>query len=104
MNLRDSELVMGMLLEKGFARSDSPDTADMIIFNTCSVRKHAENRLFNALYDLRAAKQKNRNLVIGVSGCTAQSYKSKILEKINSPACGKSAGWVCFIKRLCGML
>jgi tRNA-2-methylthio-N6-dimethylallyladenosine synthase len=82
MSFRDSEFVAGSLIESGFALADSIDGADIIIFNSCSVRKHAEDRLISNISDLKLLKKKKPGLIIGLMGCTAQSYKSKILEKL----------------------
>lgn len=82
MSFRDSEFVAGNLLESGFELVNSIENADVIIFNSCSVRKHAEDRLISNISDLKLLKKKKPGLIIGLMGCTAQSYKSKILEKL----------------------
>ena len=79
MNVRDSEFVMGILLESGFKKSDSEDRADVIIFNSCSVRKHAEDRLFSNISELKHLKRRRPSLIIGLMGCTAQAYKEKAI-------------------------
>ena len=81
MNIRDSEYVMGLLLESGFRIANSMEKADIILFNSCSVRKHAEDRLISNIADLRGLKKKKPGLIIGLIGCTAQSYKEDILKK-----------------------
>lgn len=81
MNIRDSEFVTGILLDKGFKMAGSMDDADVILFNSCSVRKHAEERLFGNIADLKDLKEKNPKLAIGLMGCTAQSYKSKAIDR-----------------------
>ncbi|MFH0763982.1 MAG: tRNA (N6-isopentenyl adenosine(37)-C2)-methylthiotransferase MiaB [Candidatus Omnitrophota bacterium] len=81
MNARDSEFVMGLLLENGFRKASSIEKADVIIFNSCSVRKHAEERLFSNIAELKNLKKKKPGLVIGLMGCTAQSYKAKAVER-----------------------
>ena len=81
MNLRDSEFVTGLLLDKGFRKANSFEDADVIIFNSCSVRKHAEDRLFSNIGDLAGLKKRKTGLIIGLMGCTAQNYKDKALEK-----------------------
>ncbi len=79
MNVRDSEFVMGLLLEDGFKEAPSEDKAGVIIFNSCSVRKHAEDRLFSNISGLKHLKARKPGLIIGLMGCTAQSYKEKAL-------------------------
>ncbi len=81
MNARDSEFVMGILLDKGFRKANSFEDADVIIFNSCSVRKHAEDRLFSNIGGLAKLKKIKPDLVIGLMGCTAQSYKDSALER-----------------------
>ncbi len=82
MNVRDSEFVTGLLLKGGYRLANSINNADVIIFNSCSVRAHAEERLFNNIWQLKKLKLKKPELIIGVMGCTAQSFKEKILESI----------------------
>jgi tRNA-2-methylthio-N6-dimethylallyladenosine synthase len=82
MSFRDSEFVAGHLLERGFGLADSADCADIIIFNSCSVRKHAEDRLISNISDLKLLKKARPGLIIGLMGCTSQSYKSEILDRL----------------------
>jgi len=79
MNVRDSEFVTGVLLENGFQKAPSEDKADIIIFNSCSVRKHAEDRLFSNISELKHLKKRKPGLIIGLMGCTAQAYKEKAM-------------------------
>ena len=81
MNIRDSEFVAGMLISKGFRLSGSMDDADVIVFNSCSVRKHAEERLFGNIACLKSFKKKNPKLVIALMGCTAQAYGGKAMDR-----------------------
>ena len=82
MNMRDSEFVTGILIDEGFKVADSIDDADVILFNSCSVRKHAEDRLFSNISALKELKEKKSNIVIGLIGCTAQNCKEKILKRV----------------------
>ncbi|MDD5681520.1 MAG: tRNA (N6-isopentenyl adenosine(37)-C2)-methylthiotransferase MiaB [Candidatus Omnitrophica bacterium] len=81
MNFRDSEFVMGILLDAGFRQAASMEKADVIIFNSCSVRKHAEDRLFSNIGDLASLKKRRPSLIVGLMGCTAQSYKADAFER-----------------------
>lgn len=81
MNARDSEFAAGVLIENGFRLADAPEKADVIIFNSCSVRKHAEDRLFSNISELKALKKTRPGVLIGLMGCTAQAYKDKALKK-----------------------
>jgi tRNA-2-methylthio-N6-dimethylallyladenosine synthase len=81
MNEADSE-VMGRLLEReGYRKIDSPDGADVIIINTCSVRQHAEDRALGYLTGLRKVGEENPSTVFVLAGCVAQRLKSQIFEK-----------------------
>ena len=72
MNLADSELVYGMLVQEGFHITDRIGEADVILINTCSVRDHAEQRVLGRLRALGAHKKRRPEIVIGVLGCMAQ--------------------------------
>src|SRR4029079_9788368 len=72
MNMLDSELVVASLRKEGYEIVDAPAKADAILFNTCSVRAHAEDKIYSALGRLKHAKTHNPNKIIGVLGCMAQ--------------------------------
>jgi tRNA-2-methylthio-N6-dimethylallyladenosine synthase len=72
MNVLDSELVLGQLRAHGFEPVDDRDLADVIIYNTCSVREHAEQKVWSRLGELRPRKAADPGLVIGVIGCLAE--------------------------------
>src|SRR3989338_8636132 len=81
MNIRDSEHVAGILIDNGFRLSGSMDDADVILFNPCSVREHAEERLFGNIASLKGLKDKRPWLVIALIGCTAQAYEGKAIDR-----------------------
>jgi len=81
MNILDSEMVVASLRGRGYELTDSPLTADTILFNTCSVRQHAEDKVYSALGRLRLEKQKNPTKIIGVMGCMAQKDQKLIFER-----------------------
>ncbi|MDP2211610.1 MAG: tRNA (N6-isopentenyl adenosine(37)-C2)-methylthiotransferase MiaB [Candidatus Aquicultor sp.] len=81
MNKHDSERMAGLLIERGYAPCGDPSEADVIIFNTCAVRQHAEDRFFGNLNNLKADKKANPDLIIAVGGCVAQAERERILEK-----------------------
>ena len=72
MNKLDSETAAEGLLRAGFEFADGVDDADVVLFNTCSVRGHAEERVYSRIGALKCAKQRRPQLVIGVMGCMAQ--------------------------------
>src|ERR1700756_2078807 len=78
MNVLDSELVVGSLRRQGFELTTDPTEADVIFFNTCSVRQHAEDKIYSALGRLRGHKQRHPEKVVGVLGCMAQKDQELI--------------------------
>src|SRR5579871_5113313 len=78
MNVLDSELVVGGLRRLGYELTDRPADADVIFFNTCSVRQHAEDKIYSALGRLRNHKRRRPDAVIGVLGCMAQKDQELI--------------------------
>ena len=81
MNLLDSELVVASLRKEGYELTASPHDADTILFNTCSVRQHAEDKIYSALGRLKNAKRENPDKVIGVLGCMAQKDQQLIFRR-----------------------
>ena len=81
MNVLDSELVMGQLRAQGYEAVDDRDAADVIIYNTCSVREHAEQKVWSRLGELRDRKKTDPGLVIGVIGCMAERDGKNIFRK-----------------------
>jgi tRNA-2-methylthio-N6-dimethylallyladenosine synthase len=81
MNLLDSELVVAALRQQGYTLVDSPKHADCILFNTCSVRQHAEDKIYSALGRLKQAKRSNPRRIIGVLGCMAQNHQALIFRR-----------------------
>jgi tRNA-2-methylthio-N6-dimethylallyladenosine synthase len=81
MNMLDSELVVAALRKDGYELTDSTREADTILFNTCSVRQHAEDKVYSALGRLKHAKRSHPDKVIGVLGCMAQKDQRLIFER-----------------------
>src|SRR5208282_349547 len=81
MNVLDSELVVGSLRRQGYELTESTDDADVIFFNTCSVRQHAEDKIYSALGRLRHHKTRHPDTVIGVLGCMAQKDQELIKKR-----------------------
>jgi tRNA-2-methylthio-N6-dimethylallyladenosine synthase len=81
MNVLDSELVMGQLRAQGYKPVEERDDADVILYNTCSVREHAEQKVWSRLGELRARKQEVPGLVIGVIGCMAERDGTDIFNR-----------------------
>ena len=81
MNMLDSELVVAALRKQQFELTKDVKAADTILFNTCSVREHAEHKIYSQLGRLKFQKRNRPNLVIGVMGCMAQKDQELIFEK-----------------------
>ncbi len=71
-NVADSERMKGLLAQMGFGFTDEPEKADFILFNTCAVREHAEDRVFGNVGALKALKRRRPHLLIALCGCMVQ--------------------------------
>lgn len=90
MNVRDSEVIAGLLEKEGYKIIDEPDEADIVIFNTCSVRQLAEEKVWSGIGKIAKTRSKqlkgssrkiNTIPVIGIVGCMAQNYRESIFER-----------------------
>ncbi|MDP3112444.1 MAG: tRNA (N6-isopentenyl adenosine(37)-C2)-methylthiotransferase MiaB [Thermodesulfovibrionales bacterium] len=83
MNMHDSEKMAGILLNEGYTLTDAPQDADLIVFNTCSIRQKAEQKFRSELGRTKSLKKKNPFLRIAVAGCIAQQQGRGIIK--NNP-------------------
>jgi tRNA-2-methylthio-N6-dimethylallyladenosine synthase len=81
MNEHDSERMKGMLESLGYTEAPRRDDADLILFNTCSIREKADNRLVGHLGEAKRLKAEDPGKVIGVGGCWAQSVKDEVFRQ-----------------------
>ena len=82
MNVSDSEIVASVLRENGFGLTRDPDTADVVLLNTCAIRENAEQKVRRRLDDFRAQiRKQGRTLQLGVLGCMAERLRHKLLEQ-----------------------
>ncbi|MCB2153976.1 tRNA (N6-isopentenyl adenosine(37)-C2)-methylthiotransferase MiaB [bacterium] len=81
MNEHDSEIMEGLLRARGMERSDDERTADVIVFNTCTVRDGAESRAYGRIDSLSTSKRENPEQVIAICGCAAQDKGQALLER-----------------------
>jgi tRNA-2-methylthio-N6-dimethylallyladenosine synthase len=81
MNVLDSELVVGSLRRHGYELTYEATDADIILFNTCSVRQHAEDKIYSALGRLRNHKRRHPGKIVGVLGCMAQKDQELIRKR-----------------------
>ena len=84
MNVHDSERMAGLLDQAGYEATTDDTDADVIVINTCSVREHAEEKLYTRLGELRVLRDETgRTPVVAVAGCVAQQEGASLLEKSN---------------------
>jgi tRNA-2-methylthio-N6-dimethylallyladenosine synthase len=81
MNEHDSERMKGMLDSLGYAESEDREGADLILFNTCSIRESADNRFIAHLGEAKRLKSEDPARVVGVGGCWAQSVKEDVFRR-----------------------
>jgi len=81
MNEHDSERIAGLLQADGMVPTDSAETADLIVLNTCTIRENADTKLYGYLGSLKRAKMDNPDLRIAVGGCSAQKERDLIQER-----------------------
>lgn len=81
MNEHDSERIKGMLEQLGYGESPERDEADLILFNTCSIREAADSRFVAHLHQAKGVKSRRPDVVIGVGGCWAQSVKDEVFRQ-----------------------
>jgi len=91
MNVHDSEKVVGTLLAKGYAQVETPEDAGLVLYNTCSIRDKAEQKVFSRLQQFKRDAGKGK--VFGVLGCVAQQEGEKIFERAPhvSLVCGSAS-------------
>ena len=79
MNVSDTELMLGKLIESGYESVAEPDGADVILINTCAIREHAEQRVIGRIGEMKSRMK--QGAVVGVTGCMAQRLGAKLLDR-----------------------
>src|SRR6201997_789115 len=79
MNTHDSEKIIGTLVSQGYSQVETPEEAGLVLYNTCSIRDKAEQKVFNRLQNFKKVAGKGK--VFGVLGCVAQQEGEKIFDK-----------------------
>ncbi len=82
MNALDSELVMGELLARGYRLTEDIERAELVVINTCSVRQHAEDKVYSRLGHLKRARQRRPEQIVAVIGCMAERDGDGLLAKM----------------------
>src|ERR1700748_3916917 len=91
MNVHDSEKVIGTLGQQGYAQVDDVESADLVLYNTCSIRDKAEQKVFHRLADYKKYLKEGKRF--GVLGCVAQQEGDKIFDRAPhvSLVCGSAS-------------
>jgi tRNA-2-methylthio-N6-dimethylallyladenosine synthase len=82
MNVVDSEQIVDLVQQLGYVRVGSPESADLIILNTCSIRARAERKVYGHLGRFKPLKQRRPGLILAVCGCVAQQEGERMLQKV----------------------
>ena len=81
MNVADSEVVIGILKNKGYQITDSLTSADIVLLNTCSIRENAEQRIYGRLGNIKEVKNNNPEMIVGILGCMAERLRKDLIEE-----------------------
>lgn len=81
MNQSDSEIVASILAKEGYALSNTPEGADLVLLNTCSIREKAEYTVLQRINEMKHYKQTKPDMKVGVLGCMAERMREDLLEK-----------------------
>ncbi len=83
MNVYDSELVKTILAEKNYSLVPVESMANIIMINTCTVRENADRKVLNRVHQIKNSRNKNEIIIVGILGCMATNFKTKLLENPN---------------------
>ena len=83
MNEHDSERLAGVMVANGMVAAANEREADVVVFNTCTIRENADLKLYSALGHLKSLKESRPGMQIAVGGCMAQKDRGEILERAN---------------------
>lgn len=81
MNYSDSERLETIIQNLSFRKAEVPEEADLIVFNTCSIRQKAEDRVYGLLEGLKSRKKAQSDLIVGITGCMVRSSSTRLSEK-----------------------
>jgi tRNA-2-methylthio-N6-dimethylallyladenosine synthase len=80
MNMADTEIVLSIMREAGFCRTETLSSADVVLVNTCAVRENAEQRIIGRLGDFNHYKKTKPDVIVGVLGCMAERVRKELME------------------------
>src|SRR5512140_9380 len=81
MNMADSEVVGGILQQEGYAFTNDPSEADVVLLNTCAIRDNAEQRIYGRLGYLRTFKRQKPEMILGILGCMAERLRERFVHR-----------------------
>jgi tRNA-2-methylthio-N6-dimethylallyladenosine synthase len=81
MNYHDSDRIASHLQDLNFTKTENLDEADLVLFNTCAVRDLSNNKFYSQLGEMKHAKKKKKDLVVGIGGCVAQTEGKELVKK-----------------------
>ena len=83
MNVNDSEVILSILQDAGYALTENIEEADVILANTCSIRDNAEQRIWGMIDQFKIQKRKRKGVIIGIVGCMAERLKDELLKAVD---------------------
>ena len=83
MNMNDSEVILSILQDAGYALTEDIAQADVILANTCSIRDNAEQRIWGRIDQFKIQKRKRKGVIIGIVGCMAERLKDELLKAVD---------------------
>ena len=83
MNVNDSEVILSILQDAGYALTENIEQADVILANTCSIRDNAEQRIWGRIDQFKIQKKKRKGVIIGIVGCMAERLKDELLKAVD---------------------
>ena len=83
MNVNDSEVILSILQDAGYALTEDIAQADVILANTCSIRDNAEQRIWGRIDQFKIQKRNRKGVVIGIVGCMAERLKDELLKAVD---------------------
>lgn len=81
MNTGDSEVILSIMKDNGYAHTQNINEADVVLINTCAIRDNAEQRIWGRLRELRSVKRRHPGMLVGIVGCMAERLREELMER-----------------------
>lgn len=81
MNTGDSEVILSIMKDNGYAHTQNINEADVVLINTCAIRDNAEQRIWGRLRELRSVKRRRPGMLVGIVGCMAERLREELMER-----------------------